>query len=268
MIRNDHILIIFGVVSGAVLAIAVMFSFNLKSGDLLIGIGALANIVLAVLTVVLAWYTRELAIEARATREAASAPEVVVTLEPNRRLIFLDLVVENVGRGVAYDLNVVFEPEIRIMRGGNLRVITGFGNIDRWTLKPNQEYRNFVGRMSDWQEKHIRAIVSYAGNNGKRYSLIYNLDLETFLGMTQLEDDLTSITQSMKKVADAVDRISRGHDHINVNVHDAADREAREALLSAVWRGEQSESDRDLRDQLSMPHTDRSRDVPEGGTHG
>jgi hypothetical protein len=85
--------------------LAMKQSFDILS----IGIGA----ILAITTIVYAWITSRMLNETRKMRESQTEPHVFINVQPMERARFiLNMVIQNIGPGPAYDLKFKVEPDI------------------------------------------------------------------------------------------------------------------------------------------------------------
>jgi hypothetical protein len=187
-----------------------------------VAITALATVALGYFTVVLARATKRLA-------DVGEQPNVVVTFEPNRHIIFhLDMHVENTGTATAYDIQVRFDPPLDIAGRDSARPIP---LSDISVLKPKQAISS---SLVDWGSLNTKAFTVHTSwvrnpSSGEREKLAYSVDLTGLEGMSRLGGDPgIESAQAVKKMADILDHFASGFRKLAVNTYSASDREEEE----------------------------------------
>jgi hypothetical protein len=190
---------------------------------------ALATIALARVTFVLAKETKRLA-------DVGERPNVVITFEPNRRsMMYLDMIMQNVGTAPAYDVEFVFDPplEIETQQGR-----TQPGMIKKISiLKPQQLLVASFVSWADLRTKAFTTKVSWTRipNSKKREDLSYFVDLQLLEGLRRLGGDpQVEMAQAVKKISDEVGHLGSGFRKLSVNTFSAADRE-KEQCEAEEW---------------------------------
>ena len=207
----------------------------------------LAGIIVTALATFALWRaTRVLAIETKRMAEAASQPQIVVTIEGNQwSFIHADLHVTNTGNATAFDISIEFDPPLAIELENKTETIkTPLRSIS--ILKPGQELTSWVGKMFSYLDSSYSITISYARSpQGKRESLTYILDMSSYKGIHRLGsgDPLTQLAQQTKKLQEDVHRIATGWSKLKVDIITSADREAEAAERGARWEAERQEDE-------------------------
>jgi hypothetical protein len=172
--------------------------------------GVLATLfssLVATATIVYAVLTWKLVSETRKLREAQTLPEVFVTIQPREQWInFIDLIIQNVGSGLAYDINLEVNPDFEYINGRFLSEIGLFKNGLR-QLGPNQKLQFFLTSLSEDFEKKtsmpFKIRISYRDSGGKAYQNTFVIDFASLIGLTQLGKS------PMYRIADDIEQIKR-----------------------------------------------------------
>lgn len=101
---------------------------------------------------------------------------------------FFEMVLANVGRGVAHDVRVDFS---RKVIGAEGRVVTELPVFDRLrTLRPGKEVRVFVdSAVNLFQRRKLNvfaATVRWTDSDGVEYKTMYRHDLDIYRGLPQM----------------------------------------------------------------------------------
>jgi len=246
MFRSDRILAVslLSALTAIVVATAVAALVRLVKGDdthLSGWIEALAALVTAIGTVALSIFTTVLARETKRLADVGDQPNIVVTFEPNRHSIsHLDLHVENTGTATAYDIEVAFSPRLQISgRAENKRI--PLQNIS--VLKSKQALFSSLCHYGELQTKSFTVTTSWRRrpSEGEREELSYTVDVAQMEGMSHLGGDPTvEGARAAKKIADEIERISRGHNKLAVDIFNSADRAEEERLLEERYNREEA----------------------------
>lgn len=102
--------------------------------------------VVAIATVVYAFLTWRLVSETRKMREAQTEPKVSVTIQPREEWIkLIDMVIQNIGLGPAYNIKFEINPDFECMKGKFLSEL-GFMKNGLKYLAPNQKLQFFFNK--------------------------------------------------------------------------------------------------------------------------
>jgi hypothetical protein len=178
------------------------------------------------------WYvTKTLTAETRRMADNQSRAQVVADVLPSPWATnHAEIVVQNTGTVSAFDIRVVFTPEIKL----DLERSFPFGTIS--LLRPEQSLLSYYTDFGDIIDKQLNVSVSWAVEPGgrERHSLEYTLNIPEMLGRGELGGDpAVKAAESLKKIADKLDRIA-GNGELTVQVHTHQDRQ-RTAQQRREW---------------------------------
>jgi hypothetical protein len=172
-------------------------------------VAALLTLVIAAFAVLAAFRQ---AGEARRLREQQAAPYVVVDVEGSKAsTIFLDLYVKNIGRTVARNVRVSFDPPLQSTLDGTfVRATAGFLAHPIPAMPPGREYRMMFERGPDLYKSELprayAATVMFDGVSGPQ-CLTYEINLDLFFeyqsinvyGVHDVATNLRDIQREMKR---------------------------------------------------------------------
>lgn len=187
----------------------------------------LGSFTVAILTIPLVALSYVLYRETERTRLENSAPRIVVTFEPNRYFGFFDVVIANVGRGVAFDISTAFSPDVVVSE--EAREPTSLSAnlfISPPVLKPGQETRLYIGRYNEISPELSVVTSAYKDERGKSHSDSNSIDLRIYESFGQLgpENDVAEISKHVKAIADALRKVTTT-DRLRIDAYDSADRD-------------------------------------------
>lgn len=167
----------------------------------------LFSFVVAAATVFYARLTKHLVAETKRMREAQTEPMVSIRVGLSSVWVNLvDLIIENVGVGAAYDIRVQLEPDFELASG---RFLSELGIVKRGMryLAPKQAIRTFLTNMMDdvhksegkWKDLRFAVVVTYRNAAGREMSERYHIDLAEFEGLS------TVGTPPLERIAKAVE---------------------------------------------------------------
>jgi len=213
---------------------------EMKVGDLVnLGI-ALGTGVLAIITGLLALYTRALAVEAKRARETQAEPDVVVSVEPTRFFGFFDLVIENVGRGTAYDVAIT-PPEGLTVAGK-----ADFGQRPLFSvkfLKSKTPIRHFIGRLHEVKPKRQKWKIQFKSKAGAVLENEYEMDLSIYDGLMRFGDDpMNVIAKHIEEIAKHLQHLTTGFKRLRVDTYTSADRKEERLQLQELRDKHRKES--------------------------
>lgn len=141
------------------------------------GVVSIATIVYAVLT----W---RLVSETRQMRKAQTEPKVSVIVQPKEdRIYFLDIVIQNIGLGPAYEIKFELNKDFECFSGTYLGS-TGVFKQGMSYLAPSQKIQFFFTSMIENHNVKIESVfdirVSYKDAAGSTYAEVYTIDLSHF----------------------------------------------------------------------------------------
>ncbi|MFA6489392.1 MAG: hypothetical protein WCT52_01815 [Candidatus Micrarchaeia archaeon] len=189
----------------------------------IVGIGLLVSFgivgwdstkIIALSTVAYTLMTMLLVLENKAMREAQTEPRMSVYLKPREESInLMDLNVENIGMGPAFDINFKIEPDFACMGTGNLSTIL---NKIAYLTPKNTRSVFLTSMLDNFEEKKKTKLlvkVSYKDKNGKQYTEEFTLDFSEFVGLTQIgKPPLHEIADNTEKISKAIEGILSSSD--------------------------------------------------------
>jgi hypothetical protein len=200
----------------------------------------LGTLVIAGVATLIGW--RQLR-QARALREEEAAPFVVVDVVPSgASSIILDLVIENVGKTVARDVRITFEPPIR-----SATDMAGY-ELYEWsplregikTLVPGRRLTAMFDHAPDRHASDLprryEVVVDCFDSRGRAQPrMAYTLDLEPLYGALRVEEKgLHHLVKEVEKLRKAVTPISQKA--LTVEVFDGAALQAERTERREEWR--------------------------------
>jgi len=178
--------------------------------------------VVAIATVVYAILTWRLVSETRKMREAQTEPKVSVTIQPREEWIkLIDMVIQNIGLGPAYNIKFEINPDFEYMKGKFLSEL-GFMKNGLKYLAPNQKLQFFLTSMiENFEEKTKKPFeirVTYQNNIGKTYKDVYMIDFSQLMGLSQLGEKppLYKIAKNVEEIKEDIHNLSIGFHKIKV----------------------------------------------------
>lgn len=177
--------------------------------------------VVAIATLVYAILTWKLVSETRKMREAQTEPNISISLQPREEWInLIDLVVQNIGSGPAYNIGFKVNPDFEYTKGEFLSEI-GFMKKGLYYLAPNQKWQFFltsiVKNFEEKTKKLFEIKVTYQNSAGKSYEDTYLMDFSLFIGLSQLgEPPLYKIAKNIKDIKKDIHNLSTGFQKMKV----------------------------------------------------
>lgn len=199
--------------------------------------------VVAVSTVVYAVLTWRLVSETRLMRRAQTTPKVAVFYKNRDEWIgLLDIVIQNIGLGPAYDVHFEIQPLTsgtgtdKLLKELEERHVFSTGLR---FFSPGQSYNAFFTNLIEgFEEKmaaQIRIKVSYKDATGAMHADEYVLDFSEIRGLVRVgEPPLLKISKAVEKIAQSFERIGSGNRRIRTDVYTSADR-VEEQRQRAEW---------------------------------
>jgi hypothetical protein len=159
---------------------------NQNSGVLAIVFSA----VVAIATIVYAFLTWKLVSETRRMRKAQTRPIVsVITQSDEKYINFIEMIIENIGLGVAYNIKFEVNPDFEYAKGKFLSDL-GFVKNDLKYLAPNQKLKFFLTNLTEnFEEKTKKPFeinITYENSTGERYEDKFLIDFSGLIGLRQL----------------------------------------------------------------------------------
>jgi hypothetical protein len=198
---NAGVLIASGFIAGAFCASFVIaisepsFKFDLDA------LAKVASVLVIPLTIGLVGFTAVLARETRNMWTQNRLPHVVVTLEPMaEQQQWMELVVENVGSGPAFDIAATLDPDI-VRKGGVAIQVSASSLLHAPVLKPKQRFATFVGEWTNLEPQRSTVRCTCKDLSGASHDFSNEIDLRAFATLLSTgAPPLNEIADEMKKV--------------------------------------------------------------------
>lgn len=164
---------------------------------------ALFTLVLAALTGVLAWETRRL-------RLLNKTPHVVITIEPSRYRHFYNLVIENVGPGIAVDLRCSFQPELFVTTQSHQVPISNSEVLRVPILKGGQRIATYLGNVSEISPHQSVATCICRNADGRSHRTSNGIDLRPYESIQHVGGDtMSDISRELGRIVGLLEQIAR-----------------------------------------------------------
>jgi len=202
--------------------------------------------VVATATMAYAILTWRLVSETRKMREAQTEPRISVTVQPREEWInFVDMVIQNIGLGPAYNVKFTVNPDFEYSKGEFLSEL-GFIAKGLEYLAPNQKLQFFLTSMVENSEKKMKTRfeirVAYQNSLGKTYDDRYPIDFSQFVGLSQLgEPPLYKIAKNIEDMRKDIHHLSTGFHRMKVITYTKEDVE--EEIKQRLQRTDLKNSD-------------------------
>jgi hypothetical protein len=201
-------------------------------------LGKVATVLVAPFSLALVLLTAVLARETRAMWVKNREPHLVVTIEPTAAsLMFVDLVVENIGGGAAFSIETTFDPDLEVAdQRGPFRV-SSRSIVRAPILKPRQRIATFLGQWSAIAPRRTTVKCTCRSEDGTLQEFSNVIDLASYAGISQLgEHPIQKTAYELEQLRKAVEKLATGWSRLEVNIHDADDRAAEAAKLADEHR--------------------------------
>lgn len=212
-------------------------------------VSAIASLILAFLTFWLARLTAVLATETRASRKAATSADVQCSAQTHEHhLAILDMVIANVGAGVAREIRLTIKP-----RMGN--------GVDRpplvlklETLLPGTSFRTFLGATPSLLDRVITAEGSYVDAHGS-HTISYSQAMSDLAGVSRVtEHPEYESADALTKIAETISRWTR-HDRLKIDTFTADDREKEQQAIRHRMDQHEAELSATVAESPPEPHS-------------
>lgn len=185
-------------------------------------------------TVIYALLTWKLTKETMKMRKAQTEPKIVFFFEPSHVGIhFLDLVIKNVGLGVAYNVTFRILEEFPVRDGKKLSDIDFIREGINY-MPPDYSIRsymlNFLESYKNVIDKKIKVEIKCQNLEGIQISEIITLNMSQFKGIQSLgEDPMAKIAKNIESMSKEIGNLASGFHHLAVDTYTSADREKKAA---------------------------------------
>lgn len=192
------------------------------------------TIAVGISTIVYAFLTAKLVNETRRMRRAQTDPEISISLiHHDNSIIFIDLLVENIGLGPAYNLEFKVIEDFQLPK----RKLSEVGFIKNGInyFSPKQRMRLWIASFKEDKnlgEKSIKLEVTYVNSLSEKFIRTFILNFSQFSSFIQLG------TPPLQKIANKLEKIERyfhnfvtGFSKLQVDIFDTKDREEEQKEL-------------------------------------
>lgn len=169
-------------------------------------------------TIIYAFLTWRLFSETKRMREAQTEPKISIMVQPREEWInFIDLIVQNIGLGAAYNLQFMVKPDFKTEFGVFLTEL-GFMKNGLKYLAPNQKIQYFLKNcVGNYGEIIFEIKVTYQNSIGKKYEDSYLIDFSQFADLNQIGiPPLHTISKNIEQIRDDIHKISNGYHKMKV----------------------------------------------------
>ncbi|KAF5410775.1 MAG: hypothetical protein U9N46_06135 [Euryarchaeota archaeon] len=193
--------------------------------------------VVAIATMVYAVLTWRLVSETIKMRKVQTEPKISVTIQTSDAWInFIDMVIQNIGSGPAYNIKFKINPDFEYAKG---KFLSTFGVMRSGFeyLAPNQKLQFFLTNMTEnFREKvktSFEIAITYQNISSKTYEDVYPIDFSHFEGLRQSgEPPLYTIAKNIENIQKDIHSLSTGFHEMRVAVRTKKDvEEEMEKLL-------------------------------------
>ncbi|MDP3148062.1 MAG: hypothetical protein Q8N83_02925 [Ignavibacteria bacterium] len=191
----------------------------------------LFTIAVGISTIVYAYLTAKLVSETKLMRKSQTDPEISLSLVQNDHSIsFIDLVIENIGLGPAYNINIEVVKDFKLSN----RMLSEVGFIKNGIkyFSPRQSLKLWVASFiedKELAEKSIELKITYTNSLNEQFTRQFILNFSQFSYFTQLgTPPLIKIAEHLETIDKTLNNITSGFKKLKVDIFDSDDREQHE----------------------------------------
>ncbi|MGR5254242.1 hypothetical protein ACPV5S_18780 [Vibrio astriarenae] len=277
--RNERSLIPVMVLTGIVVAPIIFIagiifgtefsaSVTLTADSLSSWVGAIATVSIAVLTFVLAketWHLRNAQIaQLNEIRRESMRPNVVVNIQPSIVSIsFWDVVIQNLGKGIAKNVQFEFQNyDGSMAKAENNHLVTLFNKLSLFengcsSLGLGQSIKSFLFGFGDLEaevgkdkmfDQKVRIVIKFEDAEGYQYSNSIDVDFSDFKGVSTLggsTDPTYSIFKELERIRKTFEPVFKtGFKRLKVDAYDTEDREIEAKMRQQQYEEFQQQRER------------------------
>ena len=204
---------------------------------------AFGTIVTAFATVALCYVTIQLAKQSKRLADLSNSPLITADLRPNPWAIqYFDLYIENTGNASAFNIEIEFDPPL--VSGGH-RSEKGIPLQNISLLNPKGVLSSSITQYVEIRDIVYTVTTSWTNSpdSERRNALIYKLDMSLYKEISHLgaRSPEVSIADTLKKMREDWQWISKGSRKLKVDVYDKRDRHGEyqqmlEAHEGKLWK--------------------------------
>lgn len=154
-------------------------------------------------------------------RKVQTEPNLSIFMQPlEQSLSFIDLVIQNIGLGPAYNLIFKIDPDFEYERG---KLLSGRGFLKKGIgyLAPSQKIVCFLTSLFENRksklENSFKIRVKYENAMGIMYDDIFEIDFSELIGLERIgTPPIHKIADNIEKINNNIDRISSGFNRVKV----------------------------------------------------
>jgi hypothetical protein len=186
------------------------YFINKEILDLFTIANAISSVLLTIATFYYVRLTWRLANESKAQREALTEPKIHIGLESNTRAKnLIELYVENIGHGIAYNVRFNFTKDFILDHNKKLSEIGIFKSGIK-AFGPNKNYRTYITSLiedtENKQNNPIEVEVIYDTIGKKDIKEIFHLDFSELIGLLYLgnKDPMDLLIKSIDNLTNEI----------------------------------------------------------------
>lgn len=172
--------------------------------DLFDQINDYSSLILVVATIVYVVFTYKLSKETTKLREVETSPFISITLEPFDNSPILSLVIKNIGKAPAYNINFSIDKEFEEFFSYNFENRIAY-------FSPQQEIVIFGQQYGEFENLSCNSIpikVTYYSKDKKRFDETFQLEWQ-YLSKTLLgTDQIAKISDNLAKTVDELKKLN------------------------------------------------------------
>jgi len=197
-------------------------------------------------TLAYAILTWRLVSETKKMRKVQTEPKISIFMQPKEESInIIDLIIQNIGLGPAYNLEFKIDPDFEYLKGEFLSE-RGFLKRGIGYLAPSEKIICFLTLLSfNYKEKiktSIRINVNYKNAIGINYHDTFEIDFSELSGLERIgTPPLHKIAENISKIQNDLGRICSGFNRIKVIAYTKEDekQEFAETISGSLHRDEE-----------------------------
>lgn len=197
-------------------------------------------------TVVLAFLTWALWKEAKKSREQELEPNIVVSIEPASISTFhAMLVIENVGKGVAYNVKIHDKNNSKVTTNNGDYYINEYPFMSSSIIKPGQKIEHLLTSFDNLKDVSMNFEISSENINAKKFINSNCFEANFLYGRITFEiKSLDNVARSLEEISRSLISVIKGNYRLEVNSFDKEDRlaekEKQAAYLASVKKKQTS----------------------------
>jgi hypothetical protein len=174
----------------------------------------LAAAVSAFAAVVVMFLTRALAADNRMLRKAGTEPEVVAYLLPDERHIhILNLIVANVGRGVARNVELEFGGDLEELRNSGVGMLTKHKRLILPWLPQDERFAQIFGNSLDFFNgqplPEFTITAHFENSKGEKKATVSRISIADFEGLSRMHSTDHESAEALKQIAKTMESWTR-----------------------------------------------------------